>query len=107
MIKIVYVILVSSILGFMGNMWWENRQEVDRLKQEFTEYRKQTNEKLKVLDSLQKEINDIRSNFVSEQNQAIKDAVRGDIVAKKPKLVEPKLNESFKELTKEIKEITQ
>ena len=44
----------------MGNMWWENRQEVDRLKQEFTEYRKQTNEKLKVLDSLQKEINDIR-----------------------------------------------
>lgn len=106
MSKLVYVVLVSLALGFLGNMWWQNKQEVDRLNQEFTEYRKQTNEKLKIVDGLQKEMHDIRAKFSEEQNKAIKDAMRGDVVAQKPKLVESKLNESFKEFTEEMKEAT-
>lgn len=104
--KIVYIVIASLILGYAGNMWWENKKEVDRLNREFTEYRKQVNEKLKVVDGLQKEMSTIRSKFAQEQSKATKDAMRGDIVAQKPKLVETKLNEAFKEFSEEIKEAT-
>lgn len=106
MSKLLYVVVLSIIVGAFGYSWWDNRQEVDRINQEFTEYKKKTDEKMKVLDELQKDVNDIRSNFAVEQNKAIKDAMRGDIVSQKPKLVEKKLNESFKAFTEELREAT-
>nr|DAH85577.1 MAG TPA: holin family protein [Caudoviricetes sp.] len=107
MSKIIYIVIITVLVSAIGNMWWENKKEVERLEQEFTSYKEKTNERLKVLDELQKDVNEIRSGFVAEQSQAMKDSVRGNIVAQKPKLVESKLNESFKEFTKEFKEITQ
>ena len=87
-------------------MWWENKKEVDRINREFTEYKKKTDEKMKIVDSLQKEMHGIRSKFAEEQNKAMKDSTRGDVVAQKPKLVEKQLNDSFKTLTEDFKEMT-
>lgn len=106
MSKLIYIVIISVLLGVCGNMWWENKKEVDRLNQEFTEYKKKTDEKMKVVDSLQKEMYGIRTKFAEEQNKAMKDATRGYVVAQKPKLVEKQLNDSFKEFTEELKEAT-
>ncbi len=51
-------------------MWWENKKEVDRLNQEFTEYKKKTDEKMKVVDSLQKDMYGIRTKFAEETKQS-------------------------------------
>ncbi|CAH6634688.1 contig_1.orf00094 [Escherichia phage vB_Eco_TB34] len=40
MSKLIYIVIISVLLGVGGNMWWENKKEVDRLNQEFTEYKK-------------------------------------------------------------------
>ena len=107
MSKFLSIFILAVGMGAMGHMWWTNKQEVNRINEEFTEYRKKTDEKLKVLDSVQKDLLSIRSGYAQEQNSAVKDAVRGDVVAKKPKLVEKQVNASFDRLTKEFKEITQ